>query len=459
MRHLPVEHLPRELPRLLQHGAAVLRVGVVAEVRALVHETLAVRIDHDAEGIAVLLEAVAHQEVSELRRVPIPPHGVASRPVPVRHRAGVERHADPVPGVEARSPHPREVPAGPEVAGAPLGVRFEPSAGEHDRPPPHREHAVPRAHDDAAHRPGLFEERRRARFVEDLDALAPAGLRQVPDQPGAAAPGLHRQAAPEPEAPAGRLERLAPVGGLEADPLAPHPDQGVEAVLDEDLDKVRMAAVAGDARHVVVVLLARVPPEVGALDLRRGEIHQPGEILDPLERDPHRARGIAAVSPALGLGGRFEHHHLRALLPRRQRGAHRRVARPDHDHVGFAIRHHALLAVRLPGMPGDGRQRRPDATGGETGNAAHPRIATLPAPATTAPAPRSVVTPSPAVRAAGDAGGRLLLTKPGPGARSAVPGTRGRARRRRSPPPPGRSSRRSTRRTPPTRAARPIPAW
>ena len=136
------------------------------------------------------------------------------------------------------------------------------------------------------------------------------------------------------------LNAWRPVGGLEADPLAPHPDHGVEAVLDEDLDQIRMAAEAGDACHVVVVLLARVPPEVGVLDLRGGEIHEPGEILDPFERDPHRARGVAAVSPAFGFGGRFEHQHLRALPPRRQRGAHRRVAGPHHDHVGLAVRHH-----------------------------------------------------------------------------------------------------------------------
>ena len=339
MGHFCVEHLPCELPRLLQHRAAVLRVGVVAEVRALIDEALPVRVHHDAEGIAVLLEAVAHREVPELRGVPIPPHGVASRPVPVGHRTGFERHADPVAGVEPRPPHPREIPARAEVAGAPLGVRLEAAAGEHHGLPAHRERALLPARHDAPHRPALLDERHRARFVEDLDAFAFAALPQILDEPGTATPGLHRESAPEPEAPADP-ERLAAVGGLEADPLAPHPHQGVEAVLDEGLDQVRMAAVTGDARHVVVVLIAGVAPEIGVLDLPFREIHHLDEIIDAVERDPHRARGVAAVPPALGFGGRFEHDHLRALLPRRQRGAHRRVAGPGHDHVGLAVRHH-----------------------------------------------------------------------------------------------------------------------
>ena len=41
MLHLLVENLPGELAGLLEHDAAVFRVGVVAEVRALVDEAAA----------------------------------------------------------------------------------------------------------------------------------------------------------------------------------------------------------------------------------------------------------------------------------------------------------------------------------------------------------------------------------------------------------------------------------
>ncbi len=81
---LGVEHLPGELVGLLQHDAAVFRIGVVAEVGALVDEALAVGVDEDAERIGMLLELVADREVAELGRVHLPLHRVAARPVAAR---------------------------------------------------------------------------------------------------------------------------------------------------------------------------------------------------------------------------------------------------------------------------------------------------------------------------------------------------------------------------------------
>ena len=78
--------------RLAQDLAAVLRVGVVAEVRALVHEALAAHVDDEPERVRVLLEHVADPAVAEGGRVEIPLHGVAGRPVAVGLRADVERH-------------------------------------------------------------------------------------------------------------------------------------------------------------------------------------------------------------------------------------------------------------------------------------------------------------------------------------------------------------------------------
>ena len=345
VHHLRVEHLPCELSRLLQHRPAVPGVGVVAEVRAFVDETLPVGIHHDAERIAVLLEVVADRQIAERGCVPVPPHGVASRPVPVRHRAGFERHPDSVARVEPRAPDPCEIPAGAEVAGAPLGVRLEAAAGEHHRPSARLEFAVCSAHGDTPHRAALLDERHRARLVQDLDAFALAGLRKVRHEAGTAPPRLHREAAPEPEAPV-HPERLPAVRRLEADPLVPHPHHGVEAVLDENLDQVRIAAKAGHARHVVVVLLARVLPEVGVPDLLRGEVHHLDEILDAGEHHPHRARRVAAVPSALGFGRRLQDHRVRAPLPRRQRGAHRRVAGSHHDHVAFQCPHRLFPSFR-----------------------------------------------------------------------------------------------------------------
>ncbi len=52
VRNLGVIDLPGDLARLPQHGLAVFRVGVVAEVGAFVDEALALAVDHDPERIA-----------------------------------------------------------------------------------------------------------------------------------------------------------------------------------------------------------------------------------------------------------------------------------------------------------------------------------------------------------------------------------------------------------------------
>jgi hypothetical protein len=81
----------------------------------------------------VLLELVADREIAELGRIHLPLHGVAARPVAPRRSADLGRHADAVAGVEARAAHLGEVPARPEVAGAPFRVSLEAAAGQHDR--------------------------------------------------------------------------------------------------------------------------------------------------------------------------------------------------------------------------------------------------------------------------------------------------------------------------------------
>ena len=149
--HLRIEHLPRHLTGLLQHPPAVGGVGVVAKVRALVNKALACRVDNDREGVAVLLEAVAHGEVAEIRCIPVPSDRVAAGPVAGRHGAGLQRHADAVTLIEAGPAHLGKVPAGPQIARPPGGVGLEAAAGQHhgarvnlDRMP-----VDPRAH--AAH--------------------------------------------------------------------------------------------------------------------------------------------------------------------------------------------------------------------------------------------------------------------------------------------------------------------
>ena len=90
---LGVEDLHRGALRLLHHLAAVLGVGVVAVVRALVDEALAVQVDDDADRIGVLLEVVEDHAVAERRGADVPLHRVAGRPAAEGLRADLERGA------------------------------------------------------------------------------------------------------------------------------------------------------------------------------------------------------------------------------------------------------------------------------------------------------------------------------------------------------------------------------
>ena len=90
------------------------------------------------------------------------------------------------------------------------------------------------------------------------------------------------------------------------------------------------------ARHVVEELVLRVGAEIGGGDLGVGQIgHQCLDVLDAVIDDADRAGGEPAVAARLFLGRGFQHHDLGALFLRRQRGAERRIAGPDHDHVVF----------------------------------------------------------------------------------------------------------------------------
>ena len=129
--HFLIENLPGELTGLLQHHATIFGVGIIAEIRAFVDEALAHGVDQNAERIGMLLKLIADRKVSELGRVHLPLHGMATRPIAARARADLERHADAVAGIEARTAHFGEIPARPEIARAPFGVGLEAAAGEH----------------------------------------------------------------------------------------------------------------------------------------------------------------------------------------------------------------------------------------------------------------------------------------------------------------------------------------
>src|SRR3546814_16589816 len=92
-RHLAVEDLPGELAGLVEDDAAVLGIGIVPDVGAFVDEAPPAGVDHDAELVGLLLDAVADAEIAELGRVVVPLACIPARPVPDARPTHLQRHA------------------------------------------------------------------------------------------------------------------------------------------------------------------------------------------------------------------------------------------------------------------------------------------------------------------------------------------------------------------------------
>ena len=302
----------------------------------------------------MLLEGVADREVAVLRRVEVPLHRVAAGPVAEGAGADGERHLDPVAGVEARAAHLGQFPARPEIARPHLGVALEAAGGEHHRGRAQLVDAPPILHLDAVDLEAVVQQAGGAAAVADLDPALARRLRFRLDQAGAAAPGLHRQAAPELEL-AVHLEGLPAPDRLEAHALAAQPLHGLEGAAHQDLAQLGMGAVAGDAEHVVEELVLGVGAEVALRHLGIRQVgHDLAQILDTVIGEADGAGGEAGVAAGLVLGRALQHHHPRALLLGRERGAEGGVAAAHHDDVELvaAAVPGARRAVRHPHPPG-----------------------------------------------------------------------------------------------------------
>src|SRR5205814_2115789 len=129
--------------------------------------------------------------------------------------------------------------------------------------------------------------------VPDLDCALFRDLRQGIDQSRAAADRFEREAAPELE-PAFDLERLPPPGRGETHAFFLHPQRRGKALLDQDLGEVGIAAVLGDARHVVEELVRGVGPEIRPLDFLARQLDQPTEIVGAVVDDAQDLGGEGA---------------------------------------------------------------------------------------------------------------------------------------------------------------------
>ena len=103
---------------------------------------------------------------------------------------------------------------------------------------------------------------------------------------------------------------------------------------DQDLGQVRVAAVFGQPADIVVILFLGVGADIDICQLVVADVgNEPREVVEAVIDDAQGAAGKGRVAAAPVLRRDFEHQHRGAVLPRRQRGAGRRVAGADDDHV------------------------------------------------------------------------------------------------------------------------------
>src|SRR5215468_5846774 len=145
-------------------------VGVAVKVSAFVDKPLAPRIDDDAEGIVVLLKAVANGQVAIGRRIHVPLHSMRTGPVAIDSGTDFDGHAMAPPVVEARTPYLREVPIGTQITSTHFGIGLKPAASEHHRLGPQFQVLTASASTHALHTAAGMNEAKRGGVVEHWDA-------------------------------------------------------------------------------------------------------------------------------------------------------------------------------------------------------------------------------------------------------------------------------------------------
>src|SRR3546814_20193057 len=113
MSHLRVKHLPGKASGLLQNDAAILCVSVIPETGSLVEETLAVRVEHDAEWIAVTVSGMRLVQIADIGGISLPHYRVTSRPLAIGLGAHINRTFNPLASIDSR---PATLPQFPQQA-------------------------------------------------------------------------------------------------------------------------------------------------------------------------------------------------------------------------------------------------------------------------------------------------------------------------------------------------------
>ena len=110
---------------------------------------------------------------------------------------------------------------------------------------------------------------------------------------------------------------MSTVIGQEADAFAAHPDQRIEAALNNCLTQVGVGSVLRDARHVVEELLFRVAAEIGSGYLFVAEVrNQLLDIFDAIVNHAPVATCKPTVATTLILRRSLKKHHVCASAAR-----------------------------------------------------------------------------------------------------------------------------------------------
>ena len=195
LQHLAVEDLVNQAAWLLQDHAAVFRVGVRIQIRALVHKASAFDVDHHAVRIGQTVRFIGQITAAVIGRLGIDRCRMTTAPMAPRHGADIHRHFQAVAVVKVRAAHLGVIPRVAEIKPAPRRIGFKPTRGQHHRFRVERGNAVRPARHDAVHATALaLRQPHRAGVVADLDTHRLGGLKPRLGQAHTFVHGTHERA-------------------------------------------------------------------------------------------------------------------------------------------------------------------------------------------------------------------------------------------------------------------------
>ena len=298
-----------DLVGLRRHQPAPDRVALRPDVLALVVKTLRVLVDDDAEHHRIVPRDDA---AVEFRRAGVDRHRMALRGIAdVLHALG-QQHLQDRAAIIGRAADQKVVGGVAPIFLQPFDVGFKTAGGGDQGRSAHADAAVALLQRCGKKHAVVDVEIEHFGIVEDVDAEAFRGqIERVQHRPSAAEE--ERIGAPETERAAER--------GLPAHALLDDPAKNVLGLRDHEAREFLVGLPAGDAQQIFPEFLFGIG---AGEDVGRGIV------------GAAHVAGMAGIAAAIEFWGAFQHQHRGARPPRTDRGAQRRVAAADHQHVEFS---------------------------------------------------------------------------------------------------------------------------